>query len=441
MTNLEFCDKHNMVTYLKKPTGSEGFQEIVDFLNGSHIRYALTKNLTIYVSLIKKFWQTATVKTVNNREQEITTTVDGKNITVTEASVRRHLQLADADGISVLLNTKIFDQLSPMSHGGSIAQTRSERVPTPSYDSPLLGVHTPGSDKERFEQRKLTVLALEESKTAQDLVITRLKLKVKKLVKKKKKGRFDDETDFDEGFYKVQVIPTQTYTRRRRAISIGSGGNSTASRLFSTAKESVSTVGASMPVSTAGMVQEVNISIPSPVEVKDKEVGSSKRAVEAKLDYEGSKRQKTNEASGVGNHTEAYQFFNDMLKFFDMDDLVMLWSLVKERFSLTEPTDDKERTLWVKLKRLFEPDTDDTLWTLQRYMHDPLTWRLYDTCGVHHVSTEKGMDIFMLVEKECPLLKGVLTLMLVNKLLVDHHLEMANELLRKIFIHASRPKH
>ncbi|GJW66573.1 zinc finger BED domain-containing protein RICESLEEPER 2-like protein [Tanacetum coccineum] len=37
MANLEFCDKHNMVAYLKKPSGSEGFQEIVYFLNGSHI--------------------------------------------------------------------------------------------------------------------------------------------------------------------------------------------------------------------------------------------------------------------------------------------------------------------------------------------------------------------------------------------------------------------
>ncbi|GJU73814.1 hypothetical protein Tco_1265219 [Tanacetum coccineum] len=97
MANLEFCDKHNMVAYLKKPTGSEGFQEIVDFLNGSHIRYALTKNPTIYVSLIKKFWQTATVRTVDNREQEITATVDGKEFTVTEESVRRRLQLADAE--------------------------------------------------------------------------------------------------------------------------------------------------------------------------------------------------------------------------------------------------------------------------------------------------------------------------------------------------------
>ncbi|GJX72825.1 hypothetical protein Tco_0311420 [Tanacetum coccineum] len=90
--------------------------------------------------------------------------------------------------------------------------------------------------------------------------------------------------------------------------------------------------------------------------------------------------------------------------------------LFKERFSLTEPTNDKERTLWVELKRLFEPNTDDTLWKLQRYMHDPLKWRLYDTCGVHHVSTERGIDIFMLVEKEYPLSKGVLTLMLVNRL-------------------------
>nr|GEU49111.1 RNA-directed DNA polymerase homolog [Tanacetum cinerariifolium] len=58
----------------------------------------------------------------------------------------------------------------------------------------------------------------------------------------------------------------------------------------------------------------------------------------------------------VGNHTEVYQFFKDMLKIFDKDDLVMLWSLVKERFSSTEPTDDKEKALWVELKRLFEPD-------------------------------------------------------------------------------------
>ncbi|GJY02085.1 hypothetical protein Tco_0360237 [Tanacetum coccineum] len=103
-------------------------------------------------------------------------------------------------------------------------------------------------------------------------------------------------------------------------------------------------------------------------------------------------------------------------------------------------TIDKEKVLWVELKRLFEPDDDDTLWKLQRYMHDPLKWRLYDTCGVHHVSTERGHDIFMLVEKDYPLTRALMTVMLVNKLQVDESSEMANELLRKIFYQVERSR-
>ncbi|GJS66195.1 hypothetical protein Tco_0680759 [Tanacetum coccineum] len=135
---------------------------------------------------------------------------------------------------------------------------------------------------------------------------------------------------------------------------------------------------------------------------------------------EPAKRQKIREASG--------------------DDLVKLWSLVYERFNSTELTDDKAKELWVKLKRLFEPDKNDNLWKIQRYMHDPLTWKLYDTCGVHHVSTERGHDIFMLFEKDYPLTRALMTLMLCNKLRVDEYSEMANELLRKIFILANKPR-
>ncbi|GJQ90836.1 hypothetical protein Tco_0001975 [Tanacetum coccineum] len=114
MANLEFYDTNNMVAYLKKPEGSEGFYQIVDFLNVSHIRYALTENPIIYVSPIKQFWQTATARTLDNGEIELTATIDGTGKTVTEASVRRHLQLADADGISSLPTTEIFEQLSLM---------------------------------------------------------------------------------------------------------------------------------------------------------------------------------------------------------------------------------------------------------------------------------------------------------------------------------------
>ncbi|GKC98292.1 hypothetical protein Tco_1168567 [Tanacetum coccineum] len=80
-----------MVAYLKKTEGSEGFHQIVDFLNTSHIRYALTENPTIYVSLIQHFWQTATASTLDNGEMEITATIDGKVKIVTKEYIRRHL--------------------------------------------------------------------------------------------------------------------------------------------------------------------------------------------------------------------------------------------------------------------------------------------------------------------------------------------------------------
>ncbi|GKD93728.1 hypothetical protein Tco_1373565, partial [Tanacetum coccineum] len=87
-------------------------QERIGYSRANDNWYALTTNLTIYVSLIKQFWQTSTVKSVNDGEQQITVTVDGHTFAITEASVRRHLQLADADGISLLPNTEIFEQLT-----------------------------------------------------------------------------------------------------------------------------------------------------------------------------------------------------------------------------------------------------------------------------------------------------------------------------------------
>ncbi|GKA83016.1 hypothetical protein Tco_0789764 [Tanacetum coccineum] len=108
--------------------------------------------------------------------------------------------------------------------------------------------------------------------------------------------------------------------------------------------------------------------------------------------------------------------------------------------SFKVPTEDMERALWVELKRLYEPDKDDTLWKLQRYMHDPLTWRLYGSCAVHHVSSLRGHDIYMLTEKDYPLTTAVMGLMLSRGLQVEEDSEMARDLVRKIFIEANRPR-
>ena len=117
MAILENCKTHNMVAYLQKPEGSEVFHQIVDFLNRSYIRYAITQNPTIYVSQINQFWQTAKVKTLANGEKEINATVDGIFMAITESSVRRHLKLSDNGGISSLPNDEIFQNLYYMGYG------------------------------------------------------------------------------------------------------------------------------------------------------------------------------------------------------------------------------------------------------------------------------------------------------------------------------------
>ncbi|GJR01601.1 hypothetical protein Tco_0524585 [Tanacetum coccineum] len=187
-----------------------------------------------------------------------------------------------------------------------------------SYDSPLEGGNTPRSDKDNMTLQELTalctklsdrVLALEtdlrQTKKVCGTAYTKLIIKVKKLEKtvktsqarrrttivvsdddmasedSSKQGRMIEEIDQDAGV--TLVTPTKvssqedqpedqlgvlsaakvladaarvhTYSRRRRTVSTGSGGVSTASRI----------------VSTDGMIQQVNIIIPSSSATKDKE--------------------------------------------------------------------------------------------------------------------------------------------------------------------------
>ncbi|GKE05122.1 hypothetical protein Tco_1397140 [Tanacetum coccineum] len=114
MAQLKYCDKHNQVGFLHKPDESVGFAEIVDFLRGSNLRYALTTNLTIYDSLVKQFWQTATANTLADGTLELHATIDTIMYTITEASIRNNLQLADASGITMLPNNEIFEGMGHM---------------------------------------------------------------------------------------------------------------------------------------------------------------------------------------------------------------------------------------------------------------------------------------------------------------------------------------
>nr|GEZ43288.1 hypothetical protein [Tanacetum cinerariifolium] len=113
LISLAFCDYHNMVTILEKYKHNVDFHQIVDFVEASHIRYALTINPTVYVSYIRQFWSTARIKTTNEGTN-ILSPVDGKPRTISESSIRRNLKLNDEARISSLPDAELFENLTLM---------------------------------------------------------------------------------------------------------------------------------------------------------------------------------------------------------------------------------------------------------------------------------------------------------------------------------------
>nr|GEZ16127.1 xylulose kinase-1 [Tanacetum cinerariifolium] len=110
-----FADTNNMIAYLTKSDASEGFDQIINFLNASSIKYTLTVNPNIYVSCIKQFWSSVLVKKVNDVTR-LQALVDKKKVIITEATIRDVLRLDDAESIDCLPNEEIFTELSKIGY-------------------------------------------------------------------------------------------------------------------------------------------------------------------------------------------------------------------------------------------------------------------------------------------------------------------------------------
>ncbi|GJY02191.1 hypothetical protein Tco_0360343, partial [Tanacetum coccineum] len=544
------------------------------------------------------FWQTTTVKTVNDEEQQITVTVDGQTIVITEASVRRHLQLADADGISSLPNTEIFEQLAligyvsnddkltfqkgehiplfdlmlihdqpgqgegptltvesqhiliaspttsqPTTSQPMSSQEQPSQVPTtkpiittlsrPLYetiiphttssmphDSPLSGGDIPGSDDGSKKLNELTKLCtklsdkvtslkedLKQTKKVYGKALTKLVKKVKHLeaklkstsVRRKtrmvisddkedlvsddpsKQGRMteteyedvDVETEYEEVEYELdqsdtfqQITPTKVSQGEEQSLEsseVQLDVLSATKILADASRERSDTIKRyqtlkKKPVSVAHVRKNMMIYLKNMAEYKmgyfkgmsydeirpmfekeynkiqilfkkDTEVEKTKtkRVAEETLLQESFKKLRTAEASSLEPIQE--QPIKEPKELSEEE--------LKKMLEIVPVEEIKAEALQVKL---FEPDKDDVLWKLQKYMHDPLTWRLYDTYGVHRVSSTRGYYTYMLTEKDYPLSTTVMGLMLSRRLQVEEDSEMARDPVMKIFIEANKPR-
>ncbi|GJY05168.1 retrovirus-related pol polyprotein from transposon TNT 1-94 [Tanacetum coccineum] len=111
--------------------------------------------------------------------------VDGKKIIITESTMRRDLQLEDAEGVDCLPNATIFEQLALMGYEQSSVPSDNvaDEVVYKELDESLVRAATTASSL-KAEQGSERVLDLETTKTTQANEIASLKKRVKKLKKK-----------------------------------------------------------------------------------------------------------------------------------------------------------------------------------------------------------------------------------------------------------------
>nr|GEW32981.1 ribonuclease H-like domain-containing protein [Tanacetum cinerariifolium] len=440
--------------FLKKPQGSEEFHQIVDFLNASHIR------------------------TLDNGEIELNAIVDGQDKTITEASVRIHLKLADVDGISTLPTTETFEELALMGYGEGLTilvgtqytptvietspklqnisftyrttRTRTRRmgiripqsnVPSSVADEAInkeihdgLGRATTTASRLEAEQASGNISKTQSKETpsgpsslrtslegspgchvTMGVVMFRLGLKgyltclmnyysekiqadedlAQRMLEEERESLLIEErsrllTEFIDQRKKMLAAkrakenknkpPTRAQQRTYMSNYIKNIGGYTLKQLkqyyfkeikmlFDNTMESIRKF---VPMKSEGQIANSKAG-----EGSSKEGESLKRPAEEELGQEQQKKQKVKEDLSQERlqqmmviipeqriHVEALQ---------TKEYLVKLWSLVKERFSLSNPTEDNEIALWVELKRLFEPDEDYELWKFKSFQ---LIWRL-----------------------------------------------------------------
>ncbi|GJU31010.1 hypothetical protein Tco_1174599 [Tanacetum coccineum] len=324
-------------------------------------------------------------------------------------------------------------------------------VPPTPHDSPLSGGHTPGSDERRpninelmaiFTNLSNRVLALEQSKTAQDLVNRKLKKKVRKLEKKLrartsgmklfkigtsirksldkenvskqgrnlktrpmfKEGDFDDDID-DMVNEAMENVEGDTFNDAG-AVNTATTGVSSASASVTTAGVSISTAESRTPPTTTTTAFE------------DEDLSISQTLIKIRI-LKWLKTVKKGKAEGSRKKTVARKRTGKKL-----DD-----ESIKRQKIEDDAKKEALRDYLDIILRDGEAVTVESLATKYPIV-DWKTHALSEDKIFHVLLMDTGIAIHMLIEKTYPLTQEILSRIMSRRLEVDHECEMAYELLR-----------
>nr|GEX72887.1 retrovirus-related Pol polyprotein from transposon TNT 1-94 [Tanacetum cinerariifolium] len=382
-----------------KSTESEGFEQIIDFLNVSSVSYALTASPTICTTCIKQFWTTKKVKTINN-EVRIQALIDEKKVNIKESSIRHTLKLDNAEEKGILI-----------------------KVP-----KPLKGKAQIEQDEEFARQLKAKLntdinwnAVMEQvtrSERLNDAVMKYQALKRKSLTEAQARKNMIIYLKNMAGF-KMNYFKGMTYSEIRPLFEKHFNYNQS-------------------------FLEEVNKEVTLPV--KEVEVEAHKRECE-NLKKKVTKNQKMNEEAGdlkshlqiVANddddddvYTEATPLASKM----PIVDYKIHFERNKPYFKIIRA--DGNHMLFLSFGTLlknFNREDLETLWKLvkKRYgLAKVKSWKLFESVGVHCI-TFSTTQMVLLVEKRYSLTHFTLEQMLNNvRLEVEEVSEMSLELLRLV---------
>ncbi|GJU13162.1 putative ribonuclease H-like domain-containing protein [Tanacetum coccineum] len=349
------------IAFLSKPAESEGFEQVVDFLNANPINYALTINPIIYTSCIEQFWASVKAKTVNG-EVQLQALVDGKKVIITESIVRRDLQLEDAEGVDCCYKNAEFHQIVDFLSTCSINYTLIiSLLPTyASYIEPVLGIRLPSKTVNSVKQihaivdGKAVVTALPQTSVPLDhradklslrgelhcgegyhTLAARLSCSKRQSLTHSRPGKrtyeyHDDLTDF--------AVPLRL---RPHEFTVCSGG-----RVETSTKKKFGE-DASKQGRNDDKTEELNLTNRADTEVIVEDKGSGEK--------DGSTADQV-----ILLGPKINEIFSEMVDDFDKQDVIDLHRLVNERYETTSP-EGYDLLLWGDLKTLFEPNDEDEI--------------------------------------------------------------------------------
>nr|GEV37722.1 hypothetical protein [Tanacetum cinerariifolium] len=358
-----------MIAILEKYEHNVDFHQIVDFVEASHIRIETTDEGT-----------------------KILATVDGKLRTISESSIRRNLKLNDEDGISTLLNTELFENLTLMGPKSTGFNEFSSNIATDV--SKIFGLDCPTVDSMLVHQGEDEPASPLGDDSQGEACPTFSGLEV---------------GHDSENIIKSSTLP-HDLTPRVTCLAADEGSM----------QQQLNEL-----IDLCTRLQRQPTEMATKIAAQDLEISNLKAMIKILEDKDKGGAEPSGEDATIKGKKKMVESPTQKKKKLQEQIDVHVAREMEEQLDKEDQTRDEQIARDAEIARIHAEEE------LQM---------LIDGLDRNNEMIAKDQEIFMLVEKDYPLRKGLVIVMISNKLQVENYSQMASDLIQKIYKIAISPR-